>query len=227
MKLSFNYKGIKVTYYLTYKRAKAISIKITEKGQVNVIAPIGTPVFSVMDKVKGNAPWIISQIYNKPDMLKQEVTLFEQYTYLGKNYKLEVIDQPSLDKVKVKMLRGKFVVETPTRKAEEIRNALVEWYKPKITAKVKERLNTYCSAFEKVPEEIKVVDEKELLFKGSSTEMVIDVKFGCLPVEIIDYILLTHLCHFEKDGEAKMKELLPTYEKSKQWLDENKKGLRI
>ena len=63
MKLSFDYKGIKVTYYLTYKKAKAISIKITEDGRVNVIAPIGTSVFAIMDKVKGNAPWIFSEIY--------------------------------------------------------------------------------------------------------------------------------------------------------------------
>ena len=47
MKLSFDYKGIKVTYYLTYKKAKAISIKITEDGRVNVIAPIGTSVFAI------------------------------------------------------------------------------------------------------------------------------------------------------------------------------------
>ena len=52
MKLSFDYKGIKVTYYLTYKKAKAISIQVTEEGRVNVTAPRGTPVFAVMDKVK-------------------------------------------------------------------------------------------------------------------------------------------------------------------------------
>ena len=62
MKLHFDYKGTKIVYELTYKKTRAISINIDADGKVSVIAPIGTSVYAVMDKIKGNAPWIISQL---------------------------------------------------------------------------------------------------------------------------------------------------------------------
>ena len=141
MKLSFDYKGIKVDYYLTCKNAKAISIQVTEEGRVNVTAPRGTPVFAVMDKVKGHAPWIINELYGKKAETKNEIKLLEQYMYLGKNYKLEIVLNPEVEEAKVKMVRGKFVVETATESVETIRAALVEWYKQKVATKIKEGRN--------------------------------------------------------------------------------------
>ena len=230
MKLSFDYKGIKVTYYLTYKKAKAISIQVTEEGRVNVTAPRGTPVFAVMDKVKGNAPWIIRELHGKVEA-KNEVELLEQYTYLGKNYKLEIVLNPEAENTKVKMVRGKFVVETATESPINIRAAIVEWYKQKVAAKIKERFKEYNSLFDKVPNNIKMVDEQNILFHGNVEGIVANVKLGILPVEVIDYVLVSGLCrlncvdaHSEKQ---KLEEILPNYQKSAEWLEENKNHLAL
>jgi len=230
MKLSFDYKGIKVTYYLTYKKAKAISIQVTEEGRVNVTAPRGTPVFAVMDKVKGNAPWIISELQGKAQT-KNEVKLLEQYTYLGKNYKLEVVLDPEVENTKVKLVRGKFVVETATESSINIRAAIVEWYKQKVTAKIKERFKEYNSLFDIVPKNIKIVDEQNVLFHGNVEGIVANVKVGVLPVDVIDYILVSSLCrlncvdaHSEKQ---RLEEILPNYQKSAEWLEENKSHLNL
>lgn len=231
MKLSFDYKGIRVTYYLTYKKAKAISIQVTEEGRVNVTAPIGTPVFAVMDKVKGNAPWIINELYGKKAEAKKEVKLLEQYTYLGKNYKLEVVLNPEVEHTKVKMVRGKFVVETATESAVNNRVAIVEWYKQKVTAKIKERFKEYNPLFDRVPKNIEIVDEQNVLFHGNAEGIVANVKLGILPVEVIDYILVSSLCRLNcKDQQSekkKLEEVLPNYQKSAEWLEENKNHLTL
>lgn len=246
MKLSFDYKGIKVTYYLTYKKAKAISIKVTEEGHVNVVAPRGTPVFAVMDKVKGNAPWIISELYKKmgtneatdvkvesksQELVKEEAKLLDQYMYSGKNYKLEVVSNAEAKEIKVKMVRGKFVVETPTDSVEEIRDAIVEWYKQKVKAKIKERFKEYGSLFEKVPTEIVLTDDQNVLFKANSKEVVANARLGILPGEVIEYVLLSSLCRINYNNETeemkKLEEVLPNYEKSKEWLEENKGKLAL
>ena len=228
MKLSFDYKGIKVTYYLTYKKAKAISINITEKGIVNVVAPRGTSVFSVMDKVKGNAPWIINELYGKQKP-KVETKLLEQYTYLGKNYKLELNVSDEAESTKVKMARGKFVVETPTDSPQQVRQAIVEWYKQKVTAKMKERIKEFGEAFAIVPSNIDVVDDSTILFKGSKEKFTANVKLGILPVDVIDYIVVSSLCRINNEDEAsemaQLEAVLPNYAKSKEWLDVNKSGL--
>lgn len=229
MKLSFDYKGIKVTYYLTYKKAKAISIQVTEEGHVNVTAPIGTSVFAVMDKVKGNAPWIINELYGKLKEKAPEVKLFEQYTYLGKNYKLEMIKNSEVENTKVKMMRGKFVVETASEEPAHVRAALVEWYKQKVTAKIKERFKAYQTSFEKLPKQIEIVDEQNILFHANAEGVVANVRLGILPVEVIDFILVSTLCRLNSSDEVsekqKLKEILPEYEKSAEWLEENKNSL--
>lgn len=230
MKLSFEYKGTKVTYYLTYKKAKAISIQVTEEGRVNVTAPRGTPVFAVMDKVKGNAPWIIRELYSKVET-KNEVKLLEQYMYLGKNYKLEVVLNPEVENTKVKMVRGKFVVETATESSTNIRAAIVEWYKQKVTAKIKERFKEYNPLFDRVPKNIEIVDEQNVLFHGNAESVVANVKLGILPIEVIDYILVSSLCRLNCEDshseKQKLEEVLPNYQKSVEWLEENKNHLAL
>lgn len=230
MKLNFDYKGTKITYDLTYKKTKAISIKITEEGKVNVIAPIGTSIYAVMDKVKGNAPWIISELYrNRPQASQSQ--LLEQYTYLGKNYKLEIVTSSELKEIKVKMLRGKLVVETYTESTAEIRQAIIDWYKQKVNAKIKERLKAYKEMFEMVPAQVEVMDDNTILFRSDETCITANVRVGIMPVEIIDYILVSSLCRINGlvDGKevGKMEEIIPSFERSKEWLEENKNKLTL
>lgn len=246
MKLSFDYKGIKVTYYLTYKKAKAISIKVTEEGRVNVIAPLGTSVFSVMDKVKGHAAWIINEIYGKKNVgqevhtnvhkhtnnvSKAEIKLLEQYMYSGKNYKLEIVSNSEAESIKVKMVRGKFVVETATDSVEEIRNAIVEWYKQKVKAKIKERYKEYGNSFKTIPKDIQLIDDNSVLFKADQEVTIANAKMGILPGEVIDYVLVSSLCRIngvnQEDVVKMLEEMVPNYEKSKQWLEENKAQLAL
>ena len=243
MKLSFEYKGIKVTYYLTYKKAKAISIKITENGRVDVIAPLGTSVYSVMDKVKGNAPWIISEIYQRnkgvnlqaedqvEEVAQKEIKLLEQYMYSGKNYKLEVVTNAESESIKVKMVRGKFVVETSTDSEEAIREAILEWYKQKVKAKIKERFKEYGNLFEIIPEDVQLTTDDRVLFKANKSTIVADAKLGILPGEAIDYVLVSSLCRINcEDSEselAKLEEILPNYQKGKAWLEENKDQIAL
>lgn len=230
MKLNFDYKGTKITYDLMYKKTKAISIKITEEGKVNVIAPRGTSIYAVMDKVKGNAPWIISELYrNKPQEL--EVQLLEQYMYLGKNYKLEVITNSEANQTTVKMLRGKLVVETCVESSQEIRQAIIYWYKQKVNAKMKERLKVYKEMFKVIPENVEVVEDGTILLRGNEAGITANVRIGILPVDVIDYILISSLCRInnltDKEEFEKMKEILPNFEKSKEWLEENKNKLTL
>lgn len=229
MKLNFDYKGIKINYELTYKKINAISINIDSRGKVNVVAPLGTSVYAVMDKVKGNAPWIISQLY-KGKVVKPEVKLLEQYTYLGKNYRLELIENSSIDDIKVKMARGKFVVETPTDNKKQIRTAILEWYKDKLVAKLKERLKAYGEQFNIVPSEIEIGEDPKFLFRMNNSTVFSNVKVGMMTGDVIDYIVVSSLCriNYEEDmAQEKLQEILPDYEKSKEWLETNKNQLSL
>lgn len=232
MKLHFDYKGTKITYELTYKKTRAISINIDADGKVSVIAPIGTSVFAVMDKIKGNAPWILSELANNAVEIKEikAPELLEQYTYLGKNYGLEIVKVEETP-IKVKMVRGKFVIETNTEDKAEIRNAIVLWYKDKVEAKIKERLKVYKESFDIIPTEIKVADDKQVFFRANDKAIFANVRLGMVTVDVMDYIIVSSLCHINAEDKeaalAKLQELLPSYEKSAQWIEENKNQLSL
>lgn len=232
MKLHFDYKGTKITYELTYKKTRAISINIDADGKVSVMAPIGTPVFAVMDKVKGHAPWIASELAKNAVEIEtvEEVKLLDQYTYLGKNYGLEIVEVADAP-IKVKMARGKFVVETNTNNMAEIRSAIIEWYKEKVEAKIKERLKAYKEVFEKVPTEITVADDANVFFRANSNNIFANVRLGMVTADVMDYVIVSSLCYINyKDKEAadkKLEEILPNYKKSAEWIKENKNQLSL
>ena len=229
MKLHFDYKGTKIIYELTYKKTRAISINIDADGKVSVIAPIGTSVYAVMDKIKGNAPWIIGQLA-KGTVTIEKVKLQEQYTYLGKNYGLEIA-QVEEGPIKAKMVRGKLLIETPTDDKAEIKNAIIEWYKEKVEAKIKERLKCYKDTFEIIPNKITVEDNKSIFFRANENNILANVRLGMVTTDVMDYVIVSSLCHINiEDKEAaiaKLEEVLPAYEKSKQWLEENKNKLSL
>ncbi len=230
MKLSFDYKGIKISYNLTYKKAKAISIKVTEDGQVKVIAPIGTSVYAVMDKVKGYAPWIINELMPTQQETYKivEPTLKDQYTYLGKNYKLELTENKELDNEVVKLVRGKFNVETSDiNNITAIRGAIVKWYSDKLLLKIKERLNIYKDSFRAIPEKIEIIDERKTLLNLNSNQIEVNASLGMLSVDVLDYILVSALIALNKveNKEELLNVLLPEHEKSAKWFNENQNTL--
>lgn len=223
MKLSFEYKGIKVNYYLIYKKTSAISIQVDSQKRVHVTAPVGTSVQTVMDKVKGNAPWIISEI-NKDNDKKEVDVLADHYTYLGKKYGVEILVNEEREKVSVKLSRGKFVIQTPKDNKSEIKKALIEWYKDKVTGKLKERMDVYGQFFHKIPSEIIVEEDQTVLFQAHEDRIFANLALGMIPVGVIDYIIVSALCRlsYSDSSEEKLKSILPNYQEYKEWLEKNK-----
>jgi predicted metal-dependent hydrolase len=231
MKLSFEYKGTKISYDLMYKKTTAISINIDSNNNVNVVAPLGTSVQTVMDKVKGNAPWIINELYQSTHQ-NSKGTLFKQYAYLGKNYSVEIVDNKEADTITVKLLRGKFVIQTPTDSEKEIREALIMWYKDKVSAKLKERLKVYAESFKKAPEMIIVNTDENELFGVRDNIFYVSVAVGMLSIELIDYLVVNALCRLNglkepHESMKKLKEVLPDYEEYRKWLEKNKAELLL
>lgn len=231
MRLSFEYGGLKIFYNLAYKKTRAISIRVENDGQVNVVAPIGTKVITVMDKIKGNAPWIINEL-QKIGRLNRVMPLKEQYSYLGKNYGVEVVEDPSSDNITVKLVRGKFVIQTPDKNEKEMREALINWYTDKLDAKIKERLKVYYDQFEQHQDNITITNLKNVLLRVSGNEIMVDFRVAMLPVDAIDYVLVSALCNINfkednKQAQEKLRSILPNYEEAIDWIEENKSVLAM
>lgn len=232
MKLSFTHNNQLITYYVTYKRVKRMTIQVTEDKTIHVTVPLGTPVYVMMNQVKQQADWIVAKLKSmskEETMPKESIKLLDTYTYAGKSYKLEVVPKSEVETIKVKMLRGKLTVETPTEAAEEIRQAVITWYEKKVEDKMKDRLKLYGPHFKTLPHEIKMTDSKDIIFQANANHLLAHAKLGILPGSVLDYIVVKSLCYInvtsEEDRKQKLAEILPDYEKSQHWLDVNKSKL--
>ncbi len=231
MKLSFEYGGLKISYNLAYKKTHVISIHVENDGQVNVVAPIGTKVMTVVDKIKGNAPWIIREL-QKMGRLNQTRQLKEQYSYLGKSYGVEVVEDSSLDSITVKLVRGKFVIQAPSKNDAEMRTALINWYKDKLDVKIKERLKIYEHMFDVKQGNVSVMNLRNALLRVSDNDVMLDISVAMLPVDVIDYVIVSALCNINYKNNPdqfneKLLSILPNYKDSMTWIEENRALLII
>ncbi|MEG0326236.1 MAG: YgjP-like metallopeptidase domain-containing protein [Cellulosilyticaceae bacterium] len=220
MKLGFEYGTTRIEYNLTYKKRSSISIQVEADGQVNVVAPVGSTVFTIMDKVKGNAEWIISEL--ERIAIAKEATL--KYVYLGKNYGVELIEDATKEDITVKLVRGKFVVEGSDLSKVRVSGAMRLWYINKATSKAKERAKAFLEGFENKPKKIQVDVLKDSLYTidKENNNLVLDVNCAIGPVNVLDYMLVGGLCKLsEMDNDStnlKIKELIPDFELAEEWL---------
>lgn len=220
MKLSFEYGNTTIQYNLTYKKRSSISIQVEANGEVNVVAPVGSTVFSVMDKVKGNAEWITGEI--ERIKIAKEATL--KYVYLGKNYGVELVEDTTKEDISVKLVRGKFVVEGSDLSNQSVNSAMKTWYINKATSKAKERTKSFIEAFELKPSKVQVDVLKESLYSIEQDKniVVLDVNCAIGPVNVLDYMLVGALCKLNKMDDystnLKIKELIPDFETAEEWL---------
>lgn len=220
MKLSFEFEGTKINYDLTYKKRNSIAIQVEENGEIKVVAPVGTPIFSVVDKVKGNADWILGELLR----IKRAKEYENHCMYLGKNYGIEFIEDETKDKPVVKLIRGKFVIEGQNITKETMMMPLLEWYIAKTLSKLKERVKVYSGDFEKMPKKFDVKVLQNRLWYIEEDTMTFDVNIGVGPVCLVDSVLVEALCRFNgiEDSNSILAKLVPESKQAREWININK-----
>lgn len=220
MRLNFEYQGENIAYNLSYKKRGTISIQVESDGTVNVVAPVGTTIFSVMDKVKGHAHWIREEIART----QKANTHLEQYMYLGKNYGVEIVEVPEQEEATVKLLRGKFLVETNDVSPQAVKEEMKKWYAVKTLAKAKERVKALSEHFEAVPKKVDIAIIPKRLYEVNEEVFALDINCGFCPTHVIDCVLTEALCKYNgmTEVQGKLAEVVPEYLDAKEWIMSNK-----
>lgn len=219
MKLSFEFEGNKIAYDLTYKKRTSISINVEENGQINVLAPVGTPLFTVADKVKGHGAWITGELRR----LQKQKENVNQFMYLGKTYGIDVVEDETKETTTVKLVRGKFVVEGSNVDSAHISEALLKWYMAKTTTKLKERAKHFAEHFENMPKKFDVKITKDQLWHIQDNVITFDVNCGVGPLYILDCVLVESLCSYNgiHDSSETLQRLVPDAEIARVWVKQN------
>lgn len=133
IKDKIQYGNSKIDYTLEFAKRKTLGIKVHPDKSVHVIAPLDSQLDLVKEKVKNKAAWILRQqdffLSFHPITPPRKFVSGETHLYLGKQYKLKLIES---ENESVKFYGGTIEVSVNSKSDKlQIEKLLKDWYKDK------------------------------------------------------------------------------------------------
>ncbi len=129
-----------IGFRLEYSYRKTLGITVTPEMEVLVKAPVDTSIEKVKEKIKKKAPWIIRQLSFflsfQPRTPKRKYVSGETHLYLGRQYRLKVINDKITVKSEEVKLRGQFI-EVYANDGVDTKTLVEKWYLEKAEEKLK------------------------------------------------------------------------------------------
>ncbi len=224
-----NYGSKSIEYKLSFAARKTLGIKVFPDGLVKVVAPNDTNLIDINKKVKSKANWILKQqafFYSyKPNTPERKYVSGETHLYLGRQYKLQIIED-TINEIKIS--KGAMMMKTKKNNPEYLAKKLNEWYKEKAIFHFEELLNRSLEKFNKYKLE-KPVLEIRLMQKrwGSCTKsgkITLNTELIKAPKGSIEYVVIHELCHLihhnhNKDFYDLQNSIYPNWDKWKEKLE--------
>lgn len=211
-------------------KRKTIALVITQDATLIVRAPIFTPNEYIENLVRKKSVWIkqkIRDIRKRPEKVTKEFVNGEGFLYLGRTYKLQIIDNgPANIELTDKLCISRQILINA-------HDRLKDWYKSEAEKKILERCQYFTKVTGYTPTSIKITNAERRW--GSCTPRgAINFSWRLImaPMDIIDYVIVHELIHLSQSNHSKVfwnnvRSIIPDYEKRKLWLKENEKLLQI
>lgn len=225
-----DYGSKSIEYKLSFADRKTLGIKVFPDGLVSVIAPIDTNLIDIHKKVKLKANWILSQqaffCSYKPNTPPRRFVNGETHLYLGKQYRLKIIEDAINE---IKIYRGAMIIKSKKTNPEYLEKKTNEWYKEKAILHFEKLLNNSLEKFNRFNIE-KPILEIRLMQKrwGSCTrsgKIILNSELIKASKGSIEYVIIHELCHLvhhnhNKDFYNLLNTISPNWEKWKEKLEQ-------
>lgn len=205
-------------------KRKTIALEIKEDASLVVRAPENVSHELICEFVRKKKVWILGKqklMRTRKAKVFREFVEGEDFWYLGKIYRLRVVDYQSSPLV----FKDKFLL--PGRCVDRAREVLIDWYKEQAQRRIKERVELFARVTGVRYGKIKITNAKK---RWGSCSVGGNLNFSwrliMAPLKVIDYVVVHEIVHLSmpshsKDFWAKVEELMPNYTQPKSWLKEN------
>ncbi|MEI7856382.1 MAG: SprT family zinc-dependent metalloprotease [Methanomicrobiales archaeon] len=211
-------------------RRRSIALVITPDGHLIVRAPLKAPADQINSFVKEKSGWIskkIGEMRQRPAATVHAYEEGETFFYLGRDYPLHIVES------------GKSPIERTDRLCvcrtllPDIEHRLKCWYMQEARREIMARCMWFSMTTGYTPKSIRITDARQRW--GSCTSLGgINFSWRLIqaPLEIVDYVIVHELVHLKQHDHSKkfwarVKEIMPDYERRKEWLRQNERLLRI
>lgn len=213
---------------IVFKNVKHSSVRVKPTCEVVVTVPEMTPKGEIERILVKRQAWIETQlsVFQNNQPLIKELVSGECIEYLGKNYRLKVIESPDED---VKLARGYINIYVKDKTNFERKKRLLDgWYKEKAQHHFKQALKKYNVLVNK---EVKTVSIRVMKTRWGScnpSKSYINLNLELIkkPKMAIEYVVLhelTHLIHLNHDQKFYhfLTLHMPDWKKRKANLEQN------
>ncbi len=235
-----------ITYDVVRTDRRTLGISIDSDKGIIVRSPETLPADRIEELVRSKAAWILQKLERvgeiKPAPAPREFLSGEKLPYLGRRYRLKVLEAPALGgrDVKVKFYQGRFIVKVAPeiysedeRRVAAVRRELIDWYRARAVVKLNERVDRYKTRVGVAPGRVKVKRQKKRWGSCSGKGNInFNWKLVMAPMSIVDYIVVHELAHLRYPNHSAdfwglVETLIPGYEDCKEWLRVNRNRLVI
>lgn len=225
------YGDTTIEFHLTYAARKTLEISVHPDLHVTVTAPQDTAIDAITAKVQKRANWILRQQREfetyLPQIPPRQYISGETHRYLGKQYRLKVIQDADAEWVKLE--RGYLVVRTTDKSnTSRIKELVDKWYLRQARRVFHERVRLLLPRFERyrLPEfDLRIKDLQARW--GSCSEagtITLNLKLMQIPKPYIDYVIVHELCHLIQHNHSRhfyalLDRIMPDWRERRQQLN--------
>jgi predicted metal-dependent hydrolase len=205
-------------------RRGTVSVAVEPSGEVVLTAPQATSVERLDRVVRQKARWIVERVRQGrrlPRATKRELVSGETVLYLGRNYRLRVVE--AAQGAPARLDRGWLVVTVERglgtgERAKAVREGLVAWYRPRAQAQLHERAERWGQRLHIHPRGVLVRDPRQ---RWGSCDPTGTLRFSWriiqAPPTLVDYVVAHELVHLYHRGHtprfwATLGRVIPDYE---------------
>lgn len=224
------YKDIK--YSLKQSKRKTTSILIERDGSVTVLAPKSYDIEKIESIVEEKRSWIYRNLAEWEDLnrtkVEREFVSGEGFPYLGRNYRLKLVDEQKEDLI---LKNGYFLMRRDkTRYGSEL---FKHFYRTKGLSRISKRVEHFAPKLGVDYRAIRVMDLQHH-WASCSPKGDLNFHWRCLmaPLVVLDYIVVHELAHrIEPNHSAAfwniVDKIMPDYQKHVSWLKHNGAGMDL
>lgn len=223
-----------IRFTLERKNVKHINLRVQPDGEIKVSAHPDVPYRQIEDFVEDKSDWILKQMryfdtVRPIPMPEKDYMTGESFRYLGKQYRLKVMEVETDEHVK--FYRGFICLYVKDREDQARKKELISsWYQNRRQVifqesleRMWERIKSYGVNYPKLKTRKMKTRWGSCLIKDETIVMNNDLIYA--PKACIDYVVLHELIHFiEKEHNNRfynlMYLLMPDWEERKRYLDE-------
>ncbi|MDR8394454.1 M48 family metallopeptidase [Aliifodinibius sp. S!AR15-10] len=230
---TISYGTSEIAFNLTYSDRETLEIAVYPDQAVWVTAPDDASLTDIEEKVRKRARWIVKQkrYFGRFEQTKDEFEYIsgETHRYLGRQYRLKVIQIENGEKETVK-LKGQFLRICTRQKGNtrHTKELLDRWYRNHATKKFNERFDLCLQNLQKydipTPELQLYKMDKRWGSYTASGKVLLNPDLVKHPTYCIDYVIVHELCHTKYPHHDKkfyqlLNTVLPDWQKRKHKLE--------